>query len=67
LPDDMTLADIDTLHLLHTGMGEVAAVDLEGRCAECGIVAAMVTDAKNFTHGRHTFVHTHPNNGIVML
>lgn len=67
MPEDMTLADIDTLHLLHAGMGEVAAIDLEGRCAECGIVAPMVTDVKNFTHGRHTFVNTHPQNGIVML
>lgn len=67
MPEDMTLADIDTLHLLHAGMGEVAAIDLEGRCAECGIVAPMVTDIKNFTHGRHTFVNTHPKNGIVML
>lgn len=67
MSDDMDLKDIDTLHLLHAGMGEVAAIDLEGRCAECGIVATMVTDVKNFTHGRHTFVHTHPQNGIVML
>ena len=67
LPQGRTLADVTDLHLVHAGIGNIASVDLEGRCAECGIVPCMITDGKNFTHGRHTFVHTHPTTCIVMF
>lgn len=67
LPKGMTMADISDLHILFGSLGQCAAVDMEGRMLECGVVPTMATDMKNFTHGRHTFLNTHPQSTVLML
>lgn len=67
LPNEMTLSDLSDLHILYGTTGRTAAVDMEGRILECGVMPAMATDLKNFTHGRHTYINTRPNSAILML
>lgn len=67
LPDGMKLEDITDLHILYGALGKSAGVDMEGRMLEGGVVPAMLTDLKNFTHGRHTFINSHPQSTILFL
>lgn len=64
---EMTPGDISDLHILYGATGRTAAVDMEGRMLECGVMPAMATDLKNFTHGRHTYINTRPGSAILML
>lgn len=67
LPEGMEPKDITDLHILYGALGKSAAVDMEGRMLEGGVVPAMVTDLKNFTHGRHTYINAHPKSTILFL
>lgn len=67
LPEGMTLADVSDLHILYGALGACAGVDMEGRMLGCGVMPAMATDMKNFTHGRHTFINTRPCSTLLML
>lgn len=67
LPEGMTMADISDLHILYGALGQCAAIDIEGRMLECGVLPTMVTDFKNFTHGRHTYTNVHKQSTILML
>lgn len=67
LPIDMSLKDISDLHILYGALGRSAANDMEGRMLEAGVIPAMATDFKNFTHGRHVFLDKHPQSTILML
>lgn len=53
------LEDIQYWNILHGGLGEAAANDLEVRLTEGSLAFPMMTDFKNFTHGRHTFYNEH--------
>ena len=67
LPKGMEMQDISDLHILYGALGRAAANDMEGRMLEAGVIPAMATDMKNFTHGRHVFLNRHPQSTILML
>lgn len=67
LPKGMEMNDISDLHILYGAFGRAAANDMEGRMLEAGVMPAMATDMKNFTHGRHVFLDKHPQSTILML
>lgn len=60
------LEDIKYWNLLHGGLGEAAANDLEVRLAEGSLAFPMMTDFKNFTHGRHAFVNEHQQDTAII-
>ena len=61
------LAGLQDFNLLHGGLGEAAAKDLESRFVETGMGFSMVSCLKNFTHGRHTYINKHPECAIVLF
>ena len=61
------MQDISDLHILYGALGRAAANDMEGRMLEAGVIPAMATDMKNFTHGRHVFLNKHHQSTILML
>ena len=67
LPEGLQMQDISDLHILYGALGRAAANDMEGRMLEAGVMPAMATDMKNFTHGRHVFLDKHPKSTILML
>lgn len=67
MPTNMTMKEITDLHILYGALGHAAANDLEGRLLECGVLPAMCTDFKNFTHGRHTYINTRPTSTLLFL
>lgn len=60
------LEEIRYWNLLHGGLGEVAANDLEVRLSEGPLAFPMMTDFKNFTHGRHAFVKEHQHETAIV-
>lgn len=67
LPEGMAMNDISDMHILYGALGRAAANDMEGRMLEAGVMPAMATDFKNFTHGRHVFLNKHPQSTLLML
>lgn len=61
-----SLANIKYWNLLHGGLGEAAANDLEVRLSEGSLAFPMMTDFKNFTHGRHAFYNAHQNDTAIV-
>jgi len=61
------LKSMTDFNLVHGGCGEASAFDLESRLSEDGLGFSMVTDLKNFTHGRHCYIDKHPNTAIVVF
>lgn len=60
------LEEIKYWNLLHGGLGEAATNDLEVRLSEGSLAFPMMTDFKNFTHGRHAFVKEHQHDTAVI-
>lgn len=60
------MEDIKYWNLLHGGLGEAAANDLEVRLSEGSLAFPMMTDFKNFTHGRHAFVKEHQHETAIV-
>lgn len=60
------LEEIKYWNLLHGGLGEAAANDLEVRLSEGSLAFPMMTDFKNFTHGRHAFVKEHEHDTAII-
>lgn len=60
------MEDIKYWNLLHGGLGEAAANDLEVRLSEGSLAFPMMTDFKNFTHGRHAFVKEHQHETAII-
>lgn len=60
------LEDIKYWNLLHGGLGEAAANDLDVRLSEGSLAFPMMTDFKNFTHGRHAFVKEHQRESAII-
>lgn len=60
------LENIKYWNLLHGGLGEAAANDLEVRLSEGSLAFPMMTDFKNFTHGRHAFVYEHQHETAIV-
>ena len=52
------LAKADTIIALSSGWGRPAAIDLESKCSESGIANVLISDFRNFAHGRHNWLKT---------
>lgn len=61
-----SLADRDTLLLLHDPRLAAAAVLIETSFWEAGICAVQRTDFRNFAHGRHVWLARHGNRTFVL-
>jgi fructoselysine-6-P-deglycase FrlB-like protein len=44
-----------------------AAVDFESKFNESGLASVQVTDYRNFAHGRHLWLHRHPETPVFMF
>jgi len=56
-----------TLHLLYGGWGQSVAVDLESKFTEAGLGNVLLSDYRNFGHGRHHWFDKRKNSAIVAL
>ena len=52
------LAGADTIIALSSGWGWPAATDLESKCSESGLTNVLLSDFRNFAHGRHNWLRT---------
>lgn len=59
--------DVDSILVLHAGWGQVAAVDLETRLHEAGLLPVQTADLRSFAHGRHLWMARRPRTGVVAL
>lgn len=50
------LANADTIIALSSGWGWAAAIDLESKCSEAGLANVLLSDYRNFAHGRHNWL-----------
>ena len=50
------LAAADTIIALSSGWGWPAAIDLESKCSESGLSSVLLSDFRNFAHGRHNWL-----------
>ena len=50
------LAAADTIIALSSGWGWPAAIDLESKCSESGLTNVLLSDFRNFAHGRHNWL-----------
>lgn len=60
---DSFLASVDrlrTLIVLYGRWGQPAAIDIESKCTEAGLVNVQIADYRNFGHGRHHWIAKHP-------
>ena len=61
------IADDCTLVILHGGWNKAVAVDIESKCTEAGLTTTLITDYRNFGHGRHHWFDKNPNSAIIAL
>ncbi|WP_419802143.1 hypothetical protein [Mucilaginibacter sp.] len=77
LEEDITfLADLEdfickitpdyTFNLLHAGYGQPVAVDLESKLAEAALADVLVSDYRNFGHGRHHWFDKRKDNSAII-
>ena len=52
------LAKAETIIALSSGWGRSAAIDLESKCSESGLANVLISDFRNFAHGRHNWLKT---------
>ena len=63
-----TVLNKSTLLVLAQGWAKPAALDLETRFSEAALANVIVTDPRNFAHGRHHWLSVHSaNTGIISL
>src|SRR5205823_4910177 len=51
---------------LHDGSSLVGSIDLESRLAESGLGAPMISDFRNFAHGRHLWIERHRDDTAIV-
>lgn len=56
-----------TLIVLHGYTTRAAAVDLESKCTEAGLVHVQLADYRNFAHGRHHWMAKHSDTAVLAL
>lgn len=61
------LGDVTTLVVLHGYTTRAAALDLESKCTEAGLLQVQVADYRNFAHGRHHWLAKHPATAVLAL
>ena len=50
------LSKSDTIIVLSGGWGWPAAIDFESKCSESGLTNVLLSDFRNFAHGRHNWL-----------
>jgi fructoselysine-6-P-deglycase FrlB-like protein len=55
------------LVVLHGYTTRAAAVDLESKCIEAGLVSVHVADLRNFAHGRHHWLAKKPDSAVLAI
>ena len=62
------LKDRDTIIILHDFWGGAAALDIESKLIEAGLVGVQLADYRNFAHGRHNWLDKNGDRtGIIAL
>ncbi len=61
------LSQNSSLVILYSGWAKSIAIDLESKCTEGGLFPSLVSDYRNFGHGRHNWFDKQSNAGIVAL
>lgn len=62
------LRERDIMVVLHDGWGRPAAIDIESKLTEAGLVSVSLADYRNFAHGRHNWLDKNvERTGIVAL
>lgn len=62
----LRLWERDTILLLYTPELRAAAVDFESKFAEAGLLPVLISDFRNFAHGRHQWLARHPQSTGVL-
>src|SRR5262249_54713312 len=62
--DFFTRADVA---VLYGPDGRAAAIDLESKLVEAGLVSAHPADFRNFAHGRHHWFAKHPESSVIAV
>lgn len=61
------LRGCSSLAVLHDAWGKIAAVDIESKMVEGGMVGVQAADYRNFAHGRYNWLDKRPGSGVVCL
>lgn len=56
-----------TFHLLHGGWGQPVAIDIESKFTEAGLANTLLSDYRNFGHGRHHWFDKKRNSAIIAI
>lgn len=56
-----------TYTLLYNGFGKSVAIDIESKCSEAALAATLLSDYRNFGHGRHHWFAKRSNSAIIAL
>jgi len=59
--------ELPNLVALHGPESRAAAVDLESKLTEAGLVSVQLSDYRNFAHGRHHWLAKNPNSAVLAL
>ena len=66
--DDLTkFKGVSNMLILYDLYGKPAAVDVESKMHEAGIMSVQLADYRNFAHGRHNWLDKHPETLVVAL
>lgn len=60
------IADRNNLTLLYGGWGLPVAYDIESKCTEAALSAVLLTDYRNFGHGRHHWFDKHKKTSAIV-
>jgi fructoselysine-6-P-deglycase FrlB-like protein/hydroxymethylpyrimidine pyrophosphatase-like HAD family hydrolase len=55
------------LVVLYGPESQIAALDLESKLIEAGLVSVQLSDYRNFAHGRHHWIAKNPNTAVLAL
>ncbi len=56
-----------TYTLLYNGFGKSVAIDIESKCSEAALAPTLLSDYRNFGHGRHHWFAKRRNSAIIAL
>lgn len=64
---DRAYLKLPNLVTLHGPQSRAAAIDLESKLTEAGLVSVQLSDYRNFAHGRHHWLAKNPNSAVLAL
>ncbi|NAS30391.1 HAD hydrolase family protein [Flavobacteriaceae bacterium R38] len=56
-----------TYIVLYSGWNKSVALDIESKCSEAGLDSILISDYRNFGHGRHNWFDKHDRSAIIAL